>query len=266
MVAVRELRGYRVGSAALDVAGEVATHDTLDPCNAMFGESQCQSRAGSCSYCARFSVPSALSCVICGFCGPWAPPFTPVYSRCVVAGVAGLLRVSCAPLRLTQARSSSPPAPPFNIGSPSLAWLPSLAGGAVNIAELAKGKKLVIFGVPGSFTPGCSATHLPGYIQKAAEIKGKGVSEIVCVSVNDAFVHAAWGKAQGADGKVRMLADPNAELTKALGLDVELKVLGGVRSKRYSAIVEDGEIKALNVEPDNTGLSCSLADPILKQL
>lgn len=135
----------------------------------------------------------------------------------------------------------------------------------VKAGDVFKGK-VVVLGVPGAFTPGCSKTHLPGYVAAADAIKAKGVSQIVCVSVNDAFVMKAWEEAQGATGKVRCLADPQAAFVKSLGLDVDLAVLGGVRSKRFSAIVEDGVIKALNVEPDNTGLTCSLADPIMKQL
>nr|CAD7412883.1 unnamed protein product [Timema poppensis] len=105
-------------------------------------------------------------------------------------------------------------------------------------------------------------THLPGYVTKAEELKGKGIQEIVCVSVNDPFVMSAWGKEHGANGKVRMLADPSAAFAKALDLQVDLPPLGGVRSKRYSMVVEDCVIKTLNVEPDGTGLSCSLADKI----
>ncbi|KAG8037812.1 hypothetical protein G9C98_006023 [Cotesia typhae] len=105
-------------------------------------------------------------------------------------------------------------------------------------------------------------THLPGYVTKADELKSKGVHEIACVSVNDPFVMSAWGKDQGASGKVRMLADTNAEFTKALDVAMDLAVLGGTRSKRYSLVVEDGIVKEVNIEPDNTGLSCSLADRI----
>lgn len=129
------------------------------------------------------------------------------------------------------------------------------------------GKKVVILGVPGAFTPTCSNTHLPGYIKNAEAIKAKGVSEIVCVSVNDAFVMSAWGKAQGADGKVRMLADTNGELAKALGIDFQAKVLGDApRMKRFSALVEDGKITKMNVEPDAVGATCSLVDPMLADL
>ena len=130
----------------------------------------------------------------------------------------------------------------------------------VNLAKLAADKKMVVFGVPGAFTPGCSKTHLPGYIQKAQELKSKGIAEIVCISVNDPFVMAAWGKEHGAQGKVRMLADPAAQFTDALGLSVDLAVLGGKRSKRFSMLLNNGVVQELNVEPDNTGLSCSLAE------
>eukprot|EP00995_Heteronema_vittatum_P007839 NODE_2997_length_717_cov_205.959581_g2114_i0.p1 GENE.NODE_2997_length_717_cov_205.959581_g2114_i0~~NODE_2997_length_717_cov_205.959581_g2114_i0.p1 ORF type:complete len:197 (+),score=90.65 NODE_2997_length_717_cov_205.959581_g2114_i0:60-593(+) len=137
----------------------------------------------------------------------------------------------------------------------------------VNIADLCKGKKVVIFGVPGAFTPGCSKTHLPGYVQDADQFKQKGVDEIICVSVNDAFVMGEWGKVHGAEGKVRMLADPRAEFTEALGLELQAQAaLGGVRSKRFSMVAQDGVIKTINVEPDNTGLTCSLAAPLISQL
>ncbi|XP_031833213.1 peroxiredoxin 5 [Nomia melanderi] len=132
----------------------------------------------------------------------------------------------------------------------------------VNLAKIASGKKIIVFAVPGAFTPGCSKTHLPGYIQKSGDLKSKGIAEIFCVAVNDPFVMAAWGKEHGAEGKVRMLADPACEFTDALELSVDLAVLGGKRSKRYSMLLEDGVVKELNVEPDNTGLSCSLAENI----
>ncbi|XP_044732422.1 peroxiredoxin-5, mitochondrial [Chrysoperla carnea] len=129
----------------------------------------------------------------------------------------------------------------------------------VNLTELCAKKKVVIFGVPGAFTPGCSKTHLPGYIERADELKKKGIDEIVCVSANDAFVMQAWADDQKTEGKVRMLADPNLDFIKALGLEQNLAVLGGLRSKRFSMVVEDNKITQLNVEPDGTGLSCSLA-------
>jgi|UniRef100_A0A7S4LA67 2-Cys peroxiredoxin 5 len=150
---------------------------------------------------------------------------------------------------------------------PSVELHEGTPAGKVNIAELCSSKKVVIFGVPGAFTPGCSKTHLPGYVADADKFKSKGVDELVCVSVNDAFVMAEWGTAQNADGKVRMLADPAAEFTKAIGTDLDLTAaLGNVRTKRFSMVVEDGTVKAMNVEPDNTGLTCSLAAPLLDTL
>lgn len=105
-------------------------------------------------------------------------------------------------------------------------------------------------------------THLPGYVQKADELKKQGISEVICVSVNDPFVMAAWAKDQNTQGKVRLLADPSGTFTKALDLAVDLPPLGGVRSKRYSMVVDNGKVVSLQVEPDGTGLSCSLADKI----
>jgi 2-Cys peroxiredoxin 5 len=137
---------------------------------------------------------------------------------------------------------------------------------AVDVAALTAGKTVVLFAVPGAFTPGCSKTHLPGYVEQADALKAKGVDAIVCVAVNDAFVMQAWGEAHGATGKVRMLADPQAAFTRALGLDVDAAALGGTRSKRYSMLVRDGVVTALNVEPDGFGLTCSLAPSILEQL
>ena len=110
--------------------------------------------------------------------------------------------------------------------------------------------KVVLFAVPGAFTPGCSKIHLPGYVENADELKGKGVDTIACIAVNDAWVMDAWAKDQGAEGKVLMLADGSAAFTKAMGLDVDRTALGmGVRSQRYSALIEDGVITSLDVEP-----------------
>ena len=126
--------------------------------------------------------------------------------------------------------------------------------------------KVVIFGVPGAFTPGCDKTHLPGYVADREKFAAKGVSEIVCVSVNDAHVMRAWGESHEAAGKVRMLADPNAEFTKAIGMQVDVAPLGGVRSKRYAMVVENGKVTHLEVEPDGFGLTCSLAAPLLERI
>jgi len=137
----------------------------------------------------------------------------------------------------------------------------------VDLAALSNGKKIVVFGVPGAFTPGCSKSHLPGYVEREASIKQKGISEIICLSVNDPFVMAAWGEAHKAEGKVRLLADPRAELTKKLGLDIDMTdKLGTVRSKRFAMLVADGKVEQLEVEPDGTGLSCSLAQNFIEKL
>lgn len=135
----------------------------------------------------------------------------------------------------------------------------------ISTGDIFKGKKVVLFAVPGAFTPGCSVTHLPGYVVHADEIKAKGVDSIVCTAVNDAFVMGAWGKASNADELI-MLADGNAELAKALGLTMDASGFGlGLRSKRYAMIVEDGVVKHLAVEPEG-GITVSSADEILKHL
>jgi glutaredoxin/glutathione-dependent peroxiredoxin len=126
--------------------------------------------------------------------------------------------------------------------------------------------KVVLFAVPGAFTPGCSKIHLPGYVQGADELKAKGVSTIACVAVNDPWVMQAWADAQGASGKIVMLADGNGEFTKAMGLDVDLSVAGlGSRSQRYAAIIDDGVITSLDVEP-NPGVDVSKCENILAKV
>jgi peroxiredoxin len=125
----------------------------------------------------------------------------------------------------------------------------ALGPNAFQVADLVKGKKIAVFAVPGAFTPTCSAKHLPGFVQSADAIRAKGVDEIWCVSVNDAFVMGAWGREQKCEGKVRMLADGAAIWTKALGLELDLIARGmGVRSQRYSMLLEDGVVKKLNIE------------------
>ncbi len=117
------------------------------------------------------------------------------------------------------------------------------------VADLVKGKKIALFAVPGAFTPTCSAKHLPGYLQLHDELKAKGVDEIWCVAVNDPFVMGAWGRDQGANGRVRMLADGSAAWTRELGLELDLTARGmGLRSQRYSALLDDGVVKQLNIE------------------
>jgi glutaredoxin/glutathione-dependent peroxiredoxin len=119
----------------------------------------------------------------------------------------------------------------------------------VTTAELFGGKKVVLFAVPGAFTPTCSEQHLPGYIAKADEIRAKGVDDIICVSVNDAFVMDAWGKDRGIGDKVTLIADGNGDLAKALGLDFDGSGIGfGLRAQRFAAIVEDGVVTKLAVE------------------
>lgn len=128
------------------------------------------------------------------------------------------------------------------------------------------GRKVALFSVPGAFTPTCSARHLPGFVDKAGEIKAKGVDEIACVAVNDAFVMGAWGKQAGADGKVTMLADGNGDFARAIGLTMDGSKFGmGERGQRWSAVVEDGTVKELNVEEPGA-FSVSSADYLIERL
>jgi peroxiredoxin len=132
--------------------------------------------------------------------------------------------------------------------------------------DLFNGKKVVLFSVPGAFTPTCSMKHLPGYVDQAEALKGKGIDQVACLAVNDVFVMSAWGKSSSADGKVLMLADGNGEYTRALGLELDASKFGmGQRSKRFSVIVDDGVVKALNIEPAGE-FGVSSAESALKQL
>ena len=132
--------------------------------------------------------------------------------------------------------------------------------------DIFKGKKVVLFAVPGAFTPTCSAKHLPGFVQNADAIKAKGVDTIACISVNDAFVMGAWGKDQGTGEKVTMLADGSANFAKALGLELDITARGmGVRSQRYALIAEDGKVTHLGVEAPG-GFEVSKAEAILASL
>jgi peroxiredoxin len=136
----------------------------------------------------------------------------------------------------------------------------------VTVGELTKGKTVVFFAVPGAFTPTCSMKHLPGFVDKAGDIHKKGVDEIVCLSVNDAFVMGAWGKEHGAGGKVRMVADGNGDFTRAVGLEMDASGFGmGSRSKRYAMLVKDGKVTELLVEPAG-GLNVSSAESVLGKL
>lgn len=142
----------------------------------------------------------------------------------------------------------------------------SLGPNTFNVADLVKGKKIVIFGLPGAYTPTCSAKHVPGYLQHYDALKAKGVDEIWCMSVNDAFVMGAWGRDQKATGKVRMMADGSADYTKKLGLELDLTARGmGMRCQRFSMLVEDGVVKSLNIEGPGK-FEVSDAETMLKQL
>ncbi|SNS21896.1 Peroxiredoxin [Noviherbaspirillum humi] len=142
----------------------------------------------------------------------------------------------------------------------------SLGPNHFNVADLVKGKKIAIFGLPGAYTPTCSAKHVPGYVANADALKAKGVDEIWCISVNDPFVMGAWGRDQKATGIVRMMADGNADFTKALGLDADFSKNGmGTRSKRYSMLVDDGVVKQLNLEEIGK-FEVSNAETLLGQL
>lgn len=135
---------------------------------------------------------------------------------------------------------------------------------SVSTDELFQGKKSVFFAVPGAFTPGCTVTHLPGFVVNADKIKAKGVDNIVCVAVNDAFVMDAWGKTQNAN-EIIMAADGSAEFTKTLGLELDASAAGmGIRSKRYAMVIEDGKITYLGV--DDKGVHESSAEAVMEHL
>ena len=137
----------------------------------------------------------------------------------------------------------------------------------ISTDEFFGGKKVVLFAVPGAFTPACSQRHLPGYVDKAADLKAKGVDTIACIAVNDPAVMGAWGKAQNVGDKVMLLADGSADFARAVGMDIDLSRAGlGTRSKRYSMLVDNGVVKALNVEAQPGQVEASSADAMLKAL
>ncbi len=151
---------------------------------------------------------------------------------------------------------------------PSMKLMTPTADGPKEIStdDIFKGKKVVMFAVPGAFTPTCSAKHLPGFVTQADAIKAKGVDTVVCLAVNDVFVLGAWAKDQGAGDKVLMLADGSAAFTKALGLELDLVARGlGVRSQRFALIAENGKVTHLAVEPPG-GFDVSRAEAILEAL
>lgn len=145
--------------------------------------------------------------------------------------------------------------------SVSISTMGSSAPESIHTDDIFKDKKVVLFAVPGAFTPGCSMTHLPGYVVHGDAIKAKGVDTVACISVNDAFVMDAWGKAQNAE-YILMLADGNADFTKAIGLELDCSGYGmGIRSKRYAMIVDNGMVKTLEI--DAKGVDKSSAENIL---
>lgn len=136
----------------------------------------------------------------------------------------------------------------------------------VRTAEVLGKGKVVLFGVPGAFTPTCSDVHLPGFIVRGDDLRAKGVDRIFCTSVNDAFVMSAWARSHAAEGRVSMLADGNADFARAMGLDLDLSKGGlGTRNKRYAAVIQDGTITHLAVE-EGTGLDVSSAESVLSAL
>ena len=137
----------------------------------------------------------------------------------------------------------------------------------VTTSELTAGRKVVLFAVPGAFTPTCHARHVPSYLEHLDALKAKGVAEVACVAVNDAFVLDAWAKATGADGKLTLLSDGNGTFTKAIGLDFDGSGFGlGIRSKRYAMLVDNGVVKTLNIEESPGVMEVSGADRILAAL
>ena len=142
----------------------------------------------------------------------------------------------------------------------------SIGPNTFKVQDLVKGKKIAIFGLPGAFTPTCSAKHVPSYLQNMDQLKAKGVDEVWCFAVNDPFVMGAWSRDQKANGKIRFMADGSAEYTKKLGLDFDLSARGlGMRCQRFSMIVDDGVVKQLNVEQAGK-YEVSGAEKMLEQL
>jgi peroxiredoxin len=134
------------------------------------------------------------------------------------------------------------------------------------IEDLTRGRKVAIFGLPGAFTPTCSAKHVPSYVQNIARLKAKGIDEVICMSVNDAFVMGAWARDQKTGSKIRMMGDGSAAYTKALGLELDLTAKGlGMRCQRFSMVVDNGVVKTLNVEAPGK-YEVSDAETMLKQL
>jgi peroxiredoxin len=151
---------------------------------------------------------------------------------------------------------------------PDVTFIKATADGPqpIDSASFFGNRKIALFSVPGAFTPTCSARHLPGYVDKAGELQAKGIDEVACTAVNDAFVMGAWAESAGANGKVTMLADGNGEFAKAVGLELDAGKFGmGTRAQRYSMIVDNGVVTQLNVEEPGA-FSVSSAEHMLEQL
>ena len=136
----------------------------------------------------------------------------------------------------------------------------------INLIDRIKGKKVVLFGVPGAFTPTCSQIHLPSFVKEADALKAKGIHEIFCVSINDPYVLDVWGKVAHATGKINLLSDGNGEFTKAMGLLFDDNPVLGLRSKRYVTVLEDGIVRSLQVEPNASNCTVTCAEEIIKNL
>jgi peroxiredoxin len=153
------------------------------------------------------------------------------------------------------------------IPSATLRYLSPEGPKEITTDELFGGKKVALFAVPGAFTPACSQRHLPGFVERAADLKAKGIDTIACVAVNDTFVMDAWGKAQNVGDKVMMLADGSGDFARAVGLELDARGRGlGMRSQRYSMLVDNGVVKTLNVEAQPGQVEASSADAMLKAL
>lgn len=137
----------------------------------------------------------------------------------------------------------------------------------VELSTLMASRKIILFGLPGAYTPVCSTSHLPGYVAQAEALKAEGTAEIACISVNDPFVMSAWGAQHGVDGKVLMLCDPEAAFTRSIGMELDLKHIGlGERSQRYSMVVEDGVVREINVEKSIFDHGASAASSLLAKV
>jgi peroxiredoxin len=153
------------------------------------------------------------------------------------------------------------------IPSATLRYLSPEGPKEITTDELFGGKKVALFAVPGAFTPACSQRHLPGFVERAADLKAKGIDTIACVAVNDPFVMGAWGKSQNVGDKVMMLADGSGDFARAVGLELDARGRGlGMRSQRYSMLVDNGVVKTLNVEAQPGQVKASSADAMLKAL